>query len=110
MSIPAPSVNPAYGDGFRIPPDRVNVPPAPRLGNRHQWIATAIYALADAAIDASAATWMSTGVPIGLDLDHENLATVMGPVCLKCHAPLTPTNHAAACPVVLVPVLGVAKG
>jgi hypothetical protein len=100
---------PACGDGFVIPPTRINTPPAPRLGHRHQWVATAIYILSDAAIDASAATWMSTGIPIGLDLDHENLATVMGPVCLKCQVPLTPTNHATACPVVMVPVLGVAR-
>ena len=109
MSVPAPIINPAYGDGYPVPPHRVNVPPAPRTGNRHQWVATAIYALSDTAIDACAATWMATGIAPGLDLDHENLATIMGPVCLKCHAPLTPTNHAMACPVVLVPVLGIAR-
>jgi len=87
-----------------VPPSKTNRPPAPALGNAHQWVCTAIFNVSQAQVEASAAAWMAGNPPPGIELDHENLMTVQGPVCLKCSQPLTPTTYAQGCPVQVIPL------
>jgi hypothetical protein len=90
---------------FPVPPQQTNNQIPPALGNAHQWVCTAIFTVSQAAVDHSAAAWMAGHPAPGIELDHENLTSVQGPACLKCHQDLTPQTHARPCPVQIVPVL-----
>lgn len=91
---------PAYGnDGYEVPPMRQNRTPAPAPGTQHQWVCTALYTVSQEAVERSVATWMNGGRDDGIHLDHENLTSILGPVCLKCAVELNPTTYARPCPV-----------
>ena len=103
MSHATTTANPYGCEGHKV-----NGQIHPAVGNRHQWVATAVYTVAEQLVDAMIARWAAglSAQDVGIELDHENLASVVGPICLRCHQHLTPAVHARPCPVVVVPVLG----
>lgn len=104
-----PTVIPAPGEPVIVPPSRRNGGIQPTAGHNHQWVMTAIFGVDERLISECVAAWMNGGTSPGIHMDYDSLLDTIGPVCLRCQQPLNVRTAVLPCPVVLVPVLGVAN-
>lgn len=104
-----PTVVPVPGPPVVIPASHHRTPPPPASGHDHQWVLSAVFSVNPEHINECVAAWMNGGTPPGLPMEYETLLNVIGPVCLKCNQPLNPKTSMMPCPVVLIPVIGVAN-
>lgn len=104
-----PTVIPVEGNPVVVPPERRGGTIQPASGHTHQWIMTALFKVDERLISECVAAWMNGTTPPGIHMDYDSLLDTVDPICLKCQQPLNVRTAMMPCPVVLVPVLGVAR-
>lgn len=105
-----PTVFPVVGaTPVAIPSSFSRVPPRPATPHDHVWVLTAVFSVSTHDIQECVNAWMHNHTPPAIPMDYESLLDTVGPVCLKCNAPLSPKTAMLPCPVVLAPILGIAN-